>query len=337
VQRESKWQNHYVKTTNKSIRLGSFNISYAVINQLIFGLENIAVIYLAATTIIAGGFSVGMLFAFMAYKGQFMQKTIKLVEKMVEFKMLSLHFERLADIVLTEKEKLHPDFASDHEVKGKIVLKDVSFSYSDVSERIFDSLNMTILEGESIAISGPSGCGKTTLIKLMLGLKDTNEGTILIDDKPLEQIGRKQYRSQIAAVMQEDTLLSGTIAENIAFFEQEVDLKLVAQCAAMASIHEDIMKMPMGYNSVIGDMGSSLSGGQKQRIILARALYKKPKILFMDEATSHLDCALEKNINKAINNLKITRVIIAHRPETIASADKEIKLFGNNSPALAIS
>ncbi len=126
--------------------------------------------------------------------------------------------------------------------------------------------------------------------------------------------------------MQDDELLSGTVADNIAFFDSPINMEKVVHCAQLAAIHDDISDMPMGYDSLIGDMGSSLSGGQKQRIILARALYKDPKILFMDEATSHLDTGLEEDINEAVSRLKITRVIIAHRKETIASADREIKL-----------
>jgi ATP-binding cassette subfamily B protein RaxB len=160
----------------------------------------------------------------------------------------------------------------------------------------------------------------------MLGLNKANSGEIIIDGIPLDQLGHRQYRQQIAAVMQNDELLSGSVADNIAFFDSPIDMEQVVYCAELAAIHDDISKMPMGYDSLVGDMGSSLSGGQKQRLILARALYKKPKILFMDEATSHLDTKLETDINQAIMSLDITRIIIAHRKETIASADREISL-----------
>lgn len=326
IKREGIWQNFYSNAINESIKLGHLQISYTAINRFLFGLENIIVIYLAAELVLEGGFSTGMLFAFMAYKLQFMTKMSNLVEKMIQFKMLGLHFERLADIALTSKEKLLPDSVKKHEVEGKIEIKDLSFRYSDATPLVVDNLSLSIKAGESVAITGPSGCGKSTLLKLMLGLTTPDSGQIYVDDVPLEQIGAQQYRQQIAAVMQNDELLSGSVADNIAFFDPNIDMERVYQCATDASIHDDISKMPMAYNSLIGDMGSSLSGGQKQRVLLARALYKKPKILFMDEATSHLDAKLEEDINNAISSLDITRVIIAHRKETVQSADREIRL-----------
>ena len=326
VKREGQWQNRYAHTINQSIRLGNFQLSFAAVNRLLFGLENIVVIYLAAKLVIAGGFSTGMLFAFMAYKQQFMGKMASLIEKLIQFKMLGLHFERLADIALTDKEQLQPDNFKQHHISGSITLKNISFSYSDATPNVINNLNLSIEAGESVAIIGPSGCGKSTLLKLMLGLMMPQQGEILIDDIPLSQLGNNQYRQQIAAVMQNDELLSGSVADNIAFFDAPIDMARVIYCAELAAIHDDISNMPMGYDSLIGDMGSSLSGGQKQRVILARALYKKPKILFMDEATSHLDTALEADINEAIKRLDMTRVIIAHRKETIASAGRVVNL-----------
>lgn len=326
VKREGQWQNRYASAINHNIRLGNFKIGYDAINRALFGIENIIVVYLAAHLVIAGGFSTGMLFAFMSYKRQFMDKTANLIEKLIEFKMLGLHFDRIADIALTDKEELQPDQYRKLNIEGKIEVKNLSFAYSDATPNVIDKLSLTINAGESVAITGPSGCGKSTLLKLMLGLNKPSSGEILVDGISLSQIGARQYRQQIAAVMQDDELLSGTVADNIAFFDSPINMEKVVHCAQLAAIHDDISDMPMGYDSLIGDMGSSLSGGQKQRIILARALYKDPKILFMDEATSHLDTGLEEDINDAVSRLKITRIIIAHRKETIASADREIKL-----------
>ena len=168
---------------------------------------------------------------------------------------------------------------------------------------------------------GPSGCGKTTLLKIMVGLFHPYSGQVLIDGIPIKKYGLTTYRKQIGVVMQEDGLFAGSIADNIAFFDTGTDMEQVSKAAQDAMIHNEIMAMPMKYESLVGDMGSALSGGQKQRIMLARALYRNPKILFMDEGTANLDVATERMVNKSVSSLGITRIIIAHRPETIKSAD----------------
>ena len=187
-----------------------------------------------------------------------------------------------------------------------------------------NNVSFKIEPGEIVALIGPSGCGKTTLMKVMMGLFKASAGEVLIDGVPLEKLGIANFRNQVAAVMQDDQLLSGSISDNICFFDAQADMEKIESCAKMAMIHQDIMNMPMGYNSLIGEIGASLSGGQKQRVLLARALYRSPKILFLDEATSHLDVALEHGVNQSIQHLNMTRVIIAHRPDTIRSAQRVI-------------
>ncbi len=330
--RGSLWHNFHTLAVNKNIKLANVQVSQEGVNLFLFGVENILVIYLAAKLVITGGFSTGMLFAFIVYKNQFISKTTALIEKLFDLILLGLHLDRLADIVHTQKEHQAKNPTTKYTLKGKIDLKDVSFTYSDSSAETISQLNLTIYPRESVVITGPSASGKSTLLKLMLGLNKADQGVILIDGIPIEQIGSKQYRKQVAAVMQDDVLFSGSIAENIAFFEQPINMEFVVYCAELAAIDEDINKMPLGYDSLVADMGSRLSGGQKQRIILARALYKRPKILFMDEATSHLDANLETCINEAVKSLDITRVIVAHRKETIASADRVVSLLDLTQP-----
>jgi ATP-binding cassette subfamily B protein RaxB len=173
---------------------------------------------------------------------------------------------------------------------------------------------------------GRSGGGKTTLMKIMLGLLEPTSGEVLIDGVPLSTIGPRAYREHVAAVMQEDQLLSGSIADNICFFDPVFDEKRMIDCARLAGVHDEIMALPMAYNSLIGDMGSSLSGGQKQRVLLARALYRRPRILFMDEGTAHLDVDNERHINESLKQLAMTRVSIAHRPEITTGADRILEL-----------
>lgn len=327
AKRQEGWQDLFVQATNWKLRLGLFSVTFRQANRIIFGAENILIVYVAAKMVMVGGFSVGMLFAFMAYKLQFMGKFSALVEKFIEFRMLSLHFERIGDVALTEREEMSsPAAIMPSRLEGRIALRDVSFRYGESENPAVSGLSLDVAPGEFVAIVGPSGCGKSTALKLMLGLLRANAGEILIDDIPLDQVGMENYRKQVAAVMQDDQLLSGTIAENIAFFDEQADLPRVLDCARAASIDRTVRSMPMGYNSLIGDMGSALSGGQKQRILLARALYRHPKILFLDEATSHLDVRTESSINEALCRMNMTRVVIAHRLETIQAADRVIDL-----------
>ena len=324
AQRQSIWQNLYADVLNVGIRIGKLQVNYAAVNSLIFGLENVIVIYSAAQLVISKQLSVGMIFAFMSYKRQFTEKASSLIEQAIKLKMISLYLARLGDIVMTEVEKdLHSPI-NPRQLEGNLSLKDITFRYSDTEPYIVENAQLDIKAGESICLVGPSGCGKSTLMKVMLGLLDPTQGKILIDDIEIQRFGIRSYRDQIASVMQNDQLLSGSIADNISFFDPHYDQEKIERCTKLAAIHDDVLKMPMGYNSLIGDMGTTLSGGQKQRVLLARALYKNPRILFLDESTAHLDIYLEQEINSNIAQMNLTRIVIAHRPETIDFADRVI-------------
>ncbi|WP_334079109.1 peptidase domain-containing ABC transporter [Microbulbifer sp. M83] len=332
--RQAQWQNRLADTINKDIRITRWNIGYDTINRLLFGLENLLVIYFAATAVMGNLFTVGMLYAFISYKTRFVESMDALIVKWIEIKMLGLHLDRLSDIVFTHIEEIDSvntlaigGGESKQTLGGTIEVRNLGFRYGEAEAPAFQNLNFSIEAGETVAIVGPSGCGKTTLLKCLMGLLEPNEGEILIDGQPLKQV--PNFRCQIAGVMQDDQLLAGNIADNIACFEPQPNLQRIAYCAQMACIHEEILEMPMQYNTLVGDMGTSLSGGQKQRIVLARALYRAPRILFMDEATSHLDVANESLVNDHIKQLAITRVLVAHRPETVESAGRQIELIGS--------
>jgi ATP-binding cassette subfamily B protein RaxB len=326
-QRQTVYQNLVVDTFNAGIRVQKLTMLFQALQGTLFGVENIAVIWLGASLVLQGGFSVGMLFAFLSYKQQFTSRVRSLIDKGIEFKMLSLHLERVADIALTAPEP-HETIAlpATPALRGDIEVRNLSFRYAEADPPVLQHVELKIEAGESVAIVGPSGCGKTTLLKVMIGLLPPTEGEVLVGGVSLSRLGVQAYRNMIGTVMQEDQLFTGSIADNISFFDQEADQDWIESCAQLAALHQDIVTMPMGYSTLIGDMGTVLSGGQKQRLLLARALYKRPKMLFLDEATSHLDVQREKLINDTIKQLNITRVIIAHRPETIASADRVIVL-----------
>jgi ATP-binding cassette subfamily B protein RaxB len=243
--------------------------------------------------------------------------------------MLGLHTERVGDIALTPPEPVSESSPFDEApVDGAIEVKGLSFRYAETEPVVLSEVSMRVEAGESVAIVGPSGCGKTTLVKLLLGLLQPTQGVIEVGGVPLQRLGLERYRSAVASVMQDDQLFAGSIAENVCFFDPQPDYERIERCARLAAVHEDIVSMPMRYNTLVGDMGTVLSGGQKQRILLARALYREPTILVLDEATSHLDVARERTVNEAVRGLKLTRIIVAHRPETIASADRTIVLAG---------
>ena len=329
AERESFWQNRYAGFVNAGIRLGRLQVGFKAANDFIYSIENVVTIYLGARLALDGTITVGMLFAFMAYKQQFLDKVARLVEKGIDLRMLDLHLERLGDIALARRERGHDEPLNlARPLAGSIELRGVAFRYAEIEPNVFEGIDLRIEPGEFVAITGPSGGGKTTLMKLMVGLFEPTAGEVLIDGFRLHALGLQNVRAQIGVVMQDDHLLSGSIVENIAFFDPVTNLPWVEACADMAGIHADIMRMPMGYNTLIGDMGSTLSGGQRQRVLLARALYRKPRMLFLDEGTSHLDPPLEAEVNAALATLAITRVIIAHRPQTVAAASRVLRLEG---------
>lgn len=328
TQRHSAWMNHAVDTQNQAVRIAKMNMLYGTVNGLIFGIENIVVLAMGAHLVLGNAFSIGMLVAYLSYKGQFSGRITSLIDTYVGFRLLRLHGERLADIVLTAPEdaKLRPELPAPEE--ASIEVEKLGFRYADGEPWVLKGCSLRIEPGEAVAIVGASGCGKTTLVKLLLGLLKPSEGSIRIGGQDLHKAGPANIRKIVGAVMQDDQLFGGSLADNISFFDPHMDQARVEQAARMAAVHDEIVAMPMGYHSLIGDMGSSLSGGQKQRVILARALYRQPKLLFLDEATSHLDVGNEQLVNAAVKQLEVTKVIVAHRPETIASADRVLVMHG---------
>ena len=340
-----------------------------------------------------------MLIAYLSYKDQFATRAGALIDKGIEFRMLRLHAQRLADIMLAEPEDgpLHEEVPAGAWADAPapaslppltalagagIEVENLSFRHAQGEPWLLKDCSFRIEPGESVAIVGPSGCGKSTLLKLMLGLLAPAAGSIRIGGHLMQPASAARVRGLTGCVMQDDRLFAGSIGENISFFDPGFQPDRIEQAVRLAAIHDEIMAMSMNYHSLrtcsrpvrggekrtravcgvanprratrpvcglrlaahpdppfcpsrpnheqvlAGDMGSALSGGQRQRLMLARALYRQPQFLFLDEATSHLDVAYERQVSEAVSRLPVTRVIVAHRPETIASASRVLVMQG---------
>lgn len=325
--RSNYWLNLNIDSTNTGIKTTRLSMMFGGLNTLISTLDQVAILFLGASMVIDNNMTLGMFMAFNSYRGQFSQRAGSLIDLVLSLRMLSLHNERISDIIFTKTEEELPSREVFQKGVGiTLEVKNLTYQYDALSKPIFQDLNLTVEPGESVAIVGPSGAGKTTLLKVMSGLLVPTRGQIQAGSLDIQKIGINNYRQSIACVLQDDRLFSGSIAENISGFIPDADRDWVMSCAQHSNIHHEIMNMPMGYETLIGELGAGISGGQKQRLFIARALYRQPSVLFMDEATSHLDIDNEAAINKAISALKITRIIVAHRPSTIASADRIITL-----------
>ena len=329
AERLSVWQNLHAEVINAGFRLQHLGNLLRLANGLLLGMENIVLMLLGGIAVLNNVLSIGMIMAYLSFKDQFYNRVFALVDKLFEFRLLELHLSRLADIALQPQEScLHGVGAPPLEVclQGGLQVKGLGFRHADSAPWLFRQLDLEVGNDEVVAVIGPTGCGKSTLLKLIMSLLQPTEGAVSMHGVPVLGMGLQAYRERIAGVMQDDALLSGTIFENITFFDPAPDRERVELVSSLAAIANDIRVMPMQYNTYVGSMGTALSGGQIQRLLLARALYKGPRLLVLDEATSHLDVNTEKAVNKAIKQLKIARVIVAHRPETILQADRILEL-----------
>jgi ATP-binding cassette, subfamily B, bacterial CvaB/MchF/RaxB len=323
-ERRSAYQNLVVDHINAGVRVQQVLLSHKAINTLIFGIENVTVIWLGALAVLGGRLTVGMLYAFIAFKLLFLGRINALIDKLVEFNMLDLHAERIAEIALAEPE---PRLRASRVPEQAMVIEadHISFAYG-VEGAVFSDVSCTIKTGEMIALVGPSGCGKTTLIKVLVGLLPPTSGTLKVNGVDVREIDLADYRHRIGVVMQEDQLFVGTIEDNISFFDPAHDTVSARECATLAGITDEINAMPMGFNTIVGNMGVALSGGQKQRILLARALYRKPQIVFLDESFDQLDLDRENMITEGLRKLGYGIVIVSHRPDTVRSVDRVIEM-----------
>ncbi|MEL7347784.1 MAG: peptidase domain-containing ABC transporter [Pseudomonadota bacterium] len=323
--RRQSWLNLHAADVDAGLRLGRLELSAKTVNELILGLEMVLVVYVAARLSLSGEFTVGMLLAFMAYRDQTTRRVASVIDHIMTFLMLRLHLDRLADVVTAEPDRAPPAAPAAVVAGGRplpLSLHGAGLRYGPRMPWVFEGLDFTLKPGARVAINGPSGCGKSSLLRVLLGMTPPSAGEARWGGRLLEGPTLAQYRCAIGAVLQEDALFSGTLAENITFFDPSPDLDRVSECARIAEIDADIEAMPMRYDSLVGDMGAALSGGQKQRVLIARALYRRPSILVLDEGTAHLDPEREDRIFATLRRLEVSLLFVAHRETTLHAADE---------------
>ena len=335
--RSRMWEKAYSTEVNTSLRIARLSLTFGQCQALLFGLENVLVIYLGASLIIQGPeaastpITIGMLYAFIAYKNQFKDRVAGLVNYLIEFRLLRVHLERLSDIVLAKPETLKLAGALPVPDSSPYLLevKQLSFAYAD-RPPLLTKLCLALAPGESLAIGGPSGCGKSTLLKLIASLTPLQAGDIQLNGRNLANCPLPVWRSMIASVTQEDGLLAGTLVENISMFAPDAgtgtNTEKLERIGALVGLSPMIELLPLKWDTKLGELGIALSAGQQQRVLLARALYAEPDLLILDEATAHLDEQAEAQIFTALRNLGISFLVVSHRASVHSFADYSLNL-----------
>ena len=319
--RLERWQNHQAEALNAGIRRAKLLLVGDGALTLIFGVETIAVITLGTNHVLDGALSIGMLYAFLSYKGNFTGRFGELIRQGLDLRLLRVHLERLSDPYSAVPElSLKPPPAQP--VSGDLELDSAGFRYGEREPWVLKDVSLALPESAFTAIIGPSGGGKTTLLKLLLGQAAPTRGELRLAGRVVDDEWRQRYRRSIGVVLQDDVLFAGSLAANLSLFDPNLDLQGLQEACRLAAVDELIASLPMGFETLVGDMGSALSGGQVQRLLLARALYRKPRFLFLDEGTAHLDPGNKARIHEVIAHLPCTRVVATHDLDLAALADQ---------------
>jgi ABC-type bacteriocin/lantibiotic exporter with double-glycine peptidase domain len=315
------WSNLLFKHLNVSLRRSHLS---AIIETAVSALSlfsPLVLLWVGALLVLNGSLSLGTMLALNALAVAFLLPLSALIANSQQLQLIGAHLDRLTDVFESEPEQAIGAVQNAPQLSGKIALKNVCFRYDEQAAYVLQNISLTVEPGQKVAIVGRSGSGKTTLAMLLLGLYTPSEGEILFDERPLASLDYRSLRRQFGVVLQESFLFSGSIRQNIAFNNPQLSLEQIQAAAQKAAVHDDIMQMPMGYETILAEGGSGLSGGQRQRLSLARAVANQPAILLLDEATSHLDVVTEQIVDANLNAISCTRLVIAHRLSTIRNAD----------------
>ena len=324
--REDAWGERYVRSINAEVRLARFGAHVEFGSAAVGAVQTVAMLMLGAGKVIDGAFTLGMLFAFSSYGGLFSARAYALIESLVDLRMLRLHRERIADIALEAREIPLTGRVNPRELQGRVEIQSLCFAYGDDGPNVLGDFNLIVAPGEFVAIEGESGVGKSTLIKLLCKLLAPKSGAILIDGVDIRSLDARHYRRRLGVVMQDDDLFSGSLVENIAVEHGDADMARVEEAARMACIHDDIARMPMQYLTLVGHMGSTLSGGQRQRVMIARAIYRRPALILLDEGTAHLNDELQQRVLDSLKQTGATIIAATYDERVSARADRRISL-----------
>jgi ATP-binding cassette subfamily B protein len=316
-----RWSNLFVKQLNISVRLNYMTSVINIFTMILNTFASLALLWVGTTEILNGTMQTGTMLALCVLAGEFLAPLTSLASSGQYLQVARSHIERLADVMEAESEQPRQQMQQPPHLTGQISLKQVSFQYDPNSPKVLKDINIAIDAGQKVAIVGRTGSGKSTLGKLLLGLCLPTEGEILYDGIPLHTLDLQAVRAQFGVVIQNPHIFSGSIRQNITINHPDIPLEQIIKATQAAALHDDILQMPMGYETLISEAGKALSGGQRQRLALASALAHEPAILLLDEATSSLDVITEHIIEQNLKNMKCTQIIIAHRLSTIRTAD----------------
>ncbi len=315
-----RWSALYFEQMNAAIQRGRYSAKIEAAMGSLRTLSPLLLLWLGASSVLDGTMSLGTMLALNAVAASFLAPLSTLASNAQQLQVAGANIERIADVLEAEPEQ--PDtLGLSCRLSGRIDVERVSFRYNADSPLVLEEISFGVEPGQKVALVGVTGSGKSTLAMLLLGLYRPAEGEIFYDGVPLAEMNYRNLRSQIGVVQQEPFLFSGSIRQNIAFIKPDSSLANVMEAARTAEIQEEISRMPMGYETVVAESGTTLSGGQRQRLALARALVHKPAIMLLDEATSHLDALTESRVDRSLSRLSCTRIVIAHRLSTVRNAD----------------